>query len=209
MDADFSAWREKKISQSLKQIDEWDKMTCDHVEPGKEVKCPDPLGAPLEYMKSHGVFESIKMSEYNLCCFYRVVLSGDFPEFPTPHMPTTNDHMCGFLEKAQEFFWLNLIVAHLQDAVTEVCLLRELHTNASLQHLKMETDAQAVGKMKRQLLFCPFCQYLSSNDWSYLNHIICMHYNVSYGCGKCHAKVASSFSSNSKKKKKYQTESAA
>ena len=52
MDADFSMWRDKKISQGLKQWDEWDKMTCDHTETGKEVKCPDPLGAPLDYMKS-------------------------------------------------------------------------------------------------------------------------------------------------------------
>ena len=70
MDADFSAWRDKKISQGLKQYDEWDKMTCDHTEPGKEAKCPDPLGAPLDYMESCKVFKSIKMSKYHLCRFY-------------------------------------------------------------------------------------------------------------------------------------------
>ena len=52
MDADFGAWRDKKISQSLKHWDERDKMTCDHVEPGKEAKCPDPLGALLDHMRA-------------------------------------------------------------------------------------------------------------------------------------------------------------
>ena len=184
MDADFGAWR-GKISQGLKQWDEWDKMTCDHMELGKEAKCSDLLGTPLDYMESCEVFKSIKMSEYDLCHFYRVGLSGDFPEFPTPHEPATNNHMCSFLEKAWESSWPNLIVAHSQDAVTAVCLLQEIHANASLQCLKMETDAEASGKTKEKLSFCPFCQYSGSNDSSYLNYIICVHYNASHGCGKC------------------------
>ena len=84
MDADFGVWRDKKISKALKQWDERDKMTCDHVEPGKEVKYPNLLGLPLDYTESCRVFKSIKTSEYNLCHFYKVGLSGDFPEFPTP-----------------------------------------------------------------------------------------------------------------------------
>ena len=123
MDADFGTWRDKKISQGLKQWDERDKMTCDDTEPGKEVKCSDPLGALLDYMESHGVFESIEMSDYNMCCFYKVGLSGDFPEFPTPCEPATTDHMHGFLEKSEEFLQPNLLVVHSQDMVTVVCLL--------------------------------------------------------------------------------------
>ena len=115
--------RDKKISQGLKQWDERDKMTCDHAEPGKEVKCPDLLGMPLDYMESCGVFKSIKMSEYDLCHFYKVGLNGDLPEFPTPHKPATSDHVCGFLEKAWEFFWPNLLVVHSPDMVTVMCLL--------------------------------------------------------------------------------------
>ena len=33
--------------------------------------------------------------------------------------------------------------------------------------------------------FCPFCAYVGGNDLSYLNHIIIVHYNASYRCGKC------------------------
>ena len=110
-------------------------------------------------------------------------------QFPKLHEPVTKDHMRSLLEKAWEFSWPNLVVAHSQDAVTAVCLLQELHTNASLRCLKMETDAEAGGKTKRKLSVCPFYQYFGSNNLSYLNHIICAHYNVSYGCGKCLNKV--------------------
>ena len=140
---DVGAWRDKKISVGLKQWDEWDKMTCDHVEPCKEAKCPDPLGTPLDYMESCEVFKPIKTTKYDLCRFYQVGLSGNFPEFPTPSEPATNNYMCSFSEKARELFQPNLIVAHSQDTVTAVCLLWELNANASLRCLKMETGAEA------------------------------------------------------------------
>ena len=46
-----------------------------------------------------------------------------------------------------------------------------------------------------KLSFCPFCTYV------YLNHIIIVHYNASYGCGKClkQAFVSSSALHNHKK----------
>ena len=49
----------------------------------------------------------------------------------------------------------------------------------------MEPKVDAVGKAIKKLSFCPFCMYLGSNDPSYMNHIICGHYNMNYGCGKC------------------------
>ena len=52
-------------------------------------------------------------------------------------------------------------------------------------------------------MFCPFCAYLGGggNYLSYLNHIIIVHYNASYGCGKClkQAFVSSSAMHNHKK----------
>ena len=73
-------------------------------------------------------------------------------------------------------------MAHTQDSVTVVWLLCEHHEVASLWHLAME---MAVEGGKKKVSFCPFCQYMGSNDMSYLNHIVIAHYNVSYGCGKC------------------------
>ena len=172
-DADFGTWHDKKISQGLKQWDERDKMTCDHMEPGKEAKCPDPLGTPLDYMESCRVFKSLKMSEYDLCCFYKVGLSGDFPEFPTPHEPATNNHMHSFLEKAHVCSRPNLLVVQSQDAVSGLSVSRTPH-QCQPSMPKMETDAETGDKSKRKLSFCLFCQYLGSNDQSYLNHIICV-----------------------------------
>ena len=48
----------------------------------------------------------------------------------------------------------------------------------------MEPKADAAEKAIKKL-FCLFCMYSGSNDPSYMSHIICSHYNVNYGCGKC------------------------
>ena len=77
----------------------------------------------------------------------------------------------------------NLIMAHPR--VTAICLLQELHIKDSLQWLPMEPKADTAGKAVKKLSFCLFCRYSSSNDPSYMNHIICGHYNMSYGCRKC------------------------
>ena len=44
---------------------------------------------------------------------------------------------------------------------------------------------EAGSKSTKKFSFCSFCQYLGSNDQSYINHIICGHYDTNYGCGKC------------------------
>ena len=51
-------------------------------------------------------------------------------------------------------------------------------------HLLMAPTSGPLGKSVK-LSFCPFCTYLWGNNLSYLNHIIIVHYNTSYGCGKC------------------------
>ena len=61
-----------------------------------------------------------------------------------------------------------------------VSLLRELHTTMCLWWLQVDLWDKSV-----KLSFCPFCTYAGGNDLSYLNHIIIMHYNASYSCGRC------------------------
>ena len=136
-------------------------------------------------MTSHGIFKPKKTSEYDLCHFYQVWLSGDLPEFPLPHAPVTRKQVSSFLPKARALGQPNLIIAHSQDTATTVCLLQELHIKDSLHRLSMETKVEVSSKSTRKLSFCPFCQYSGSNDQSYMNHIICGHYNANYGCGKC------------------------
>ena len=133
-------------------------------------------------MTSRRVFKPKKTSEYDLCCFYQVGLPEDLPEFPSPHASATHKQVSSFLLKASAFGWPNLIVAHSQDVATTVCLLQKLHVKDSLHHLPMETKVEAGSKSTWKL---SFCQYSGSNDQSYMNHIICGHYNANYGCCKC------------------------
>ena len=71
-------------------------------------------------------------------------------------------------------------MAHSVDLVLAVLLLRELHTARCLWQLQVHLRDKSV-----KLSFCPFCTYAGGNDLSYLNHIIIVHYNASYGCGQC------------------------
>ena len=77
-------------------------------------------------------------------------------------------------------------------------MLRELHTTACLRCLQVDLRGKSV-----KLSFCPFCTYVGGggNNLSYLNHIIIVHYNARYRCGKClkQAFVSSSALHNHKK----------
>ena len=66
------------------------------------------------------------------------------------------------------------------DSMMAISLLRELHTTTCLWWLQVDLRDKCV-----KLSFCPFCTYAGGNDLSYLNHIIIVHYNASYGCGRC------------------------
>ena len=59
-------------------------------------------------------------------------------------------------------------------------MLQELHTAACLRCLQVDLHGKSI-----KMSFCPFCAYVGANDLSHLNHIIIVHYNASYGCGKC------------------------
>ena len=89
-----------------------------------------------------------------------------------------------------------LILTHSTDSVTTMSMLQELHTAACLRHLQVDLHGKSV-----KMSFCPFCAYMGANDLSYLNHIIIVHYNASYQCGKClkQAFVSSSTLHNHKK----------
>ena len=39
---------------------------------------------------------------------------------------------------------------------------------------------------------CPFCTYTIQNNLAYLNHIVCTHYDASFGCGSCLSAITSS-----------------
>ena len=89
-----------------------------------------------------------------------------------------------------------MIVVHSSNSVTPVSMLWELHMAACLRCLQVDLHDKSV-----KMSFCPFCMYVAMNDLSYLNHIIIVHYNASYGCRKClkQAFVLSSALHNHKK----------
>ena len=70
------------------------------------------------------------------------------------------------------------------DLAMAVCLLQELHSKDSLRCLPMELKPDVDGKATKNLSICPFCLYNSSNDLSYMNHIVCGHYHANYSCGQ-------------------------
>ena len=173
------------ISKGYNYWNMHDTITCDHTDPCKEAKFFDPISPPLEYIKHCGVSNAKKTNKYDLCHFYQVGLSGDLLDFPMPHEPATCEWVSKFLLKARSLGQPNLIVAHPWDSVMAVCLLQELHIKDRLQHLLMEPKMDAAGKTINKLSFGLFCMYLGSNDPLYMNHIICDHYNMNYGCRKC------------------------
>ena len=73
-----------------------------------------------------------------------------------------------------------MILVHSNDSVITVSTLQELHTTTCLRCLQVDLHDKSI-----KISFCPFCTYAGANDLSYLNHIIIVHYNASYGCGKC------------------------
>ena len=90
-------------------------MTCDHGDPCKELRYPDPADPPLDYMKHCGVFKAKKSNKYNLCHFYCIELSGNLSTFPSPHKPAIHEMLEDFLLKASALGHPNLVVAFAWD----------------------------------------------------------------------------------------------
>ena len=156
-------------------------MICNLPKHGKvQPNHPDPMGSSLDYMGECQVLDGIRSEIYDLCQFYILGMTGDPPEFPTPQEPMTRGQIRDLLKWAHAISQPYLILVHSADSVTAVSMLRELHTTACLWCLQVDLQDKLV-----KLSFCPFCTYARGNDLSYLNHIIIVHYNASYGCGKC------------------------
>ena len=140
-------------------------------------------------MKQCGAFKAKKTNEYDLCHFYCMELSGDLLPFLSPCEPAAHEMLKKLLEAMWALGHRNLLMAFAKDSAMAVCLLQELHHKNSLKHLPLEPKSDIDGKMVKKLLFCPFYLYNGSNDLSYMNHIVCGHYGMAYGCGKCLKKV--------------------
>ena len=156
----------------------------------------NPVGPPLDYMVKCKVFDCIQSDLYDLCRFYALGSTGNPPDFPSPWEPVMRSQVRDLLKSARSIGHPYMILVHSTDSVTAVSMLQELHTATCLRHLQVDLCDKSV-----KMSFCPFCTYAGMNDLSYLNHIIIVHYNASYGCGKClkQAFVSSSALHNHKK----------
>ena len=140
-------------------------------------------------MKHLRVFKSKKTNEYDLCCFYKVGLLGDLLNFP-----------------------LSLRVCHLQ-AVKQIPAEDQgarasqssggipvgfCHSHLSSARTAHQRQPQTPGdgaqggcwqEGYQEAVLLPALYVFSSNDISYMNHIMCGHYHANYGCGQCLNKV--------------------
>ena len=152
-------------------------------------KYKDLLGAPLEYMKVHKVFEPLASSAYGLCCFYDVGLKATKGLAPIsclmPKAPMTSSQLKALLHKGRRQGCPLLIMTVAGEVVMPHGLLSELHMLGALQHLPMKCKDDPADQLRMKTSFCLFCSYHCHNDSTFLNHIMLFHYNVGYSCGKC------------------------
>ena len=133
LDTNFDAWQCKKIAKGIAGWATRDTMICDLPKHGKaQPNHPDPVRPPLDYMGEYQVFDSIRSDIYDLCQFYILGMTGDPPEFPAPREPATRRHIRDLLKLAHAIGWSYMILAHSDDSVTAISMLRELHTAACL-----------------------------------------------------------------------------
>ena len=74
-------------------------------------------------MKACGAFKARKTNAYDLCHFYCVSASGDFPTFPTPGKPASSDKLEQLLEAVWTAKHANLLMVFAGESVTAICLL--------------------------------------------------------------------------------------
>ena len=180
LDTHFDAWHCDKIANGTVGWATRDTMVCDLPEHGKmQPNHPNPVGLPLDYMGECQVFNGIWSDIYDLCCFYTLGMTGDPPEFPMPQEPVTHGHVRDLLKSTCSIDQPYLILVHSTDLVMAISMLRELHTATCLWCLQVDLLDKSI-----KLSFCPFCTYTGAgeNNLSYLNYIIIVHYNASYGC---------------------------
>ena len=191
-DTAFAAWKEKQISDGIKGIEERDQMVNDYTDGKRKPKNPDPLGPPISYMEERGVFQPLASTTntLGLCHFYHMD-----PNTPMPtgsESPATAEHVKKLLLLASTKQRRYVIVVFRGGTVTPLGLLQELHTQSVLIRIPISLAGEAKDGHGACVSCCPFCTYTVQNDLAYLNHIVCTHYNASFGCGACLSAITSS-----------------
>ena len=138
------------------------------------------MGPPLDYMVECKVFDCIRSDLYDLSCFCALGMTGNPPDFPAPWEPVIHSQVRDLLKLARSIGHPYMILVHSANSMTAMSMLQELHMATCLRCLQLDLCDKSV-----KMSFYPLCEYADVNDLSYLNHIIIVHYNAIYGCGKC------------------------
>ena len=125
-----------------------------------------------------------------LCRFYRVDPNVSTPTPLKP--PATVEHVKKLLFLASMQRQPYIIVVFQGGTVTPLGLLQELHTRSALARIPIYQPGETKDRHKPHMSCCLFCMYTIQNDPAYLNHIVCMHYDVNFACGTCLSAITSS-----------------
>ena len=191
-DTAYAAWKEKQTSDGVKGIEERDQMVNDYMDGKRRPKNPDPLGPPVSYMEERGVFQPLASTTntFGLCRFYRVDPNAPMPSGPVS--PATAEHVKRLLLLASTKPRQYVLMVFRGGTVTPLGLLQELHTRSALVRIPIYLTGEAKDGHGACVSCCPFCTYTVQNDPAYLNHIVCTHYDASFGCGSCLSAITSS-----------------
>ena len=191
-DTAYAAWKEKQTSDGVKGIEERDQTVNDYTDGKRRPKNPDPLGPPVSYMEDHGVFQPLTSptNTFGLCRFYRADPNMPLPSGPVS--PAMAEHVKRLVLLASMTPWRYVLMVFRGGTVTALGLLQELHTRNALVRIHIYQSGNAKDGHGTRVSCCPFCAYTIQNDPAYLNHIVCAHYDASFGCGSCLSAVTSS-----------------
>ena len=191
-DTAYATWKEKQTSDGVKGIEERDQMVNDYMDGKRRPKNPDPLGPPVSYMEDRGVFQPLTSptNTFGLCHFYHAD-----PNAPMPSGPVslaTVEHVKRLVLLASRKPQRYVLMVFRGGTVTALGLLQELHTRSALVRIPIYQSGDAKDGHGACVSCCPFCTYTVQNDPGYLNHIVCTHYDASFGCGSCLSAITSS-----------------
>ena len=127
---------------------------------------------------------------FGLCCFYRADPNVPLPS--SPISPATTEHIKRLVLLASATSRRHVLMVFPGGTATALGLLQELHTRKALAQIPIYQSGNAKDEPGTHVSCCPFCTYAIQNDPAYLNHIVCAHYDASFGCGSCLSVVTSS-----------------
>ena len=137
-DTDFTAWKDKLISDGVTGLQEWHNMVNDYADSGKrKPKNPDSFGPPVSYMEDRGLFKPLASTTnpLGLCRFYPAdpTITSTCFQLRSHLLRRTMSRVCSFSRRCG--LGLYIIVVFQGGTITALGLLQELHTQSALARI--------------------------------------------------------------------------